>query len=87
MENNNKNAAATQIPEGESFLIVRLNVKTGEFACVHSNIFDALALHELAGTALEIEKKKMLGAIAQPPQIAVPGLHLPTLDALRKKQS
>lgn len=83
MENNNK--PTPQIPEGDSFLLVRLNVKKGEFACVHSNIFDALALHSLADTALQAEKKKMLGVAGpQVPQIAVPAVRLPNFDALRK---
>ena len=83
MENNNK--PTPQIPEGDSFLLVRLNVKKGEFACVHSNIFDALALHELAETALDEEKRKLLGlSSAQVPAIAVPAVRLPNFDALRK---
>ena len=84
MENNNK--PMPQIPEGESFLLVRLNVKTGEFACIHSNFFDALALHSLAETALQIEKQKHLGALLghAVPQIAVPAVRLPNFDALRK---
>ena len=89
MENTN-NKPQPQIPEGESFLLVRFNVKTGEFACAHSNIFDALWLHSVAETALAMEKQKMLGAmmghVSAVPQIAVPAVRLPNFDALRKKQ-
>ena len=88
MENTN-NKPQPQIPEGESFLLIRRNVKTGEFACVHSNIFDALMLLSLAQTAMELEKKKMLQPLmpgSAVPQIAVPAVRLPNFDALRKKQ-
>ena len=35
------------IPEGDLFLLVRLNPKTQEFQCVFSDLVSGLALHEL----------------------------------------
>ncbi|MBZ5532611.1 MAG: hypothetical protein LAO20_14355 [Acidobacteriia bacterium] len=80
------NSKPQGIPEGEAYLFVRLNPKTGEFSCMHSNILDALALLSLATTTLEKNKRDMLGLNA-PPAIAPPGMAFPDFDLLRKKQA
>lgn len=36
------------IPEGDAFLLVRINPKTSEFQCLFSDLISALALHKLA---------------------------------------
>jgi len=74
------------IPEGESYLFVRLNPKTGEFSCLYSDVRDALALLALAQTTMDKTTRDMLGLNA-PPAIATPHMSFPGLDAMRKKQA
>lgn len=86
-DNIKTSGAPPQVAEGEIFLFVRLNHKTGEFQCLFSNFFDALALHSLAETHLAQIKAANMGAAA--PLAKAPGFQLPSLDAILRtnKQS
>ena len=59
-----------QIPEGDLYLLVRLNPKTQEFQCLFSDMISGLALHDLADEFLGNLKRNMFGAVqlqAAPP--------------------
>lgn len=51
-----------QIPEGDLFLLVRLNPKTQDFQCLFPDLMSALALHDLADAFLENIKRGMFAA-------------------------
>jgi hypothetical protein len=61
--------AVPQIPvgEGEVYLFVRLDAKTGAFQCLYPDLFSALALLSMASTFVDIQKTKaMTPAIVEP---------------------
>jgi hypothetical protein len=62
----NGKQAVPQIPEGDLYLLVRINPKTQEFQCIFSDLFSGLALHNLADEFLGNIKRQMFAA----PQIA-----------------
>jgi hypothetical protein len=70
------------LPEGSMYLFVIFNPKTGEYACTFSSLTDALAVHSMAATSLEFEKRK---AFEPPPAIAVPGFPAGGFDVSRLK--
>jgi hypothetical protein len=48
-----------QIPEGDLFLLVRLNPKTQEFQCLFGDLVSGIALHKLGGAFLENIQRQM----------------------------
>jgi hypothetical protein len=55
-----------QIPEGDLFLLVRIDPRTQDFQCVFSDLISALALHKLAQEFIEQNfTRKMFAAAPQ----------------------
>jgi hypothetical protein len=75
-------AVKPQIPEGTMYMFVLFNPKTGEYACTYSSLTDALALHSMSATSLELEKRK---AFEPPPAVAIPGFPVSGFDLSRMK--
>jgi hypothetical protein len=65
-------AKPPQIPEGDLFLMIRINPKTNEFQCVFSDLLSGLALHKLGG---EFIQQNFINRMFAAPQIqAAPGI-------------
>lgn len=85
----NQKPLLPEIAEGDMFLFVRLNPKSGEFQCLYPNLFSALALHSLAATHLDQLKTANMAAAPAPGVPRTPHFQLPSLDAIMRtrKQS
>lgn len=64
MAEQQQNGAAKppQIPEGDLFLLVRINPKTQDFQCIFSDLVSGLALYDLGGAFLDNIKRKMFAS-------------------------
>ena len=88
MSDQQQNGAAKPpvIPDGDLFLLVRLNPKTQEFQCLFPDLVTALALHDLADAFLANIKRGMFAA----PQIQaapLPGFDPKLLHTFGKGRS
>jgi hypothetical protein len=74
-----------QIPEGELFLLVRLNPKNNEFQCLFSDLLSGLALHKLGGEFIEQNfTRKMFAAPEIHAAPGIPGFDPKLLSHFRK---
>jgi len=71
------------IPEGDLYLLVRINPKTAEFQCVFSDMMSGIALHKLADTFLENIQRQMF-APTQITAAPLPGFDASMLAHFRK---
>jgi hypothetical protein len=64
MSEQQQNGAAKPpvIPEGDVYLLVRINPKTQDFQCLFPDLVSGLALYSLAGTFLENIKRRLFAA-------------------------
>lgn len=84
MPDNQKPPQVPEIVDGDMFLFVKLNPKSGEFMCLYPNLFTALALHSLAETHLDQLKTANMTASPAPSMPRTPNFQLPSLDAILK---
>lgn len=59
-EGNGKAGQVPALAEGELYLFVRLNVQTGAFSCLYTDLFSALALQKFGAKYLDQELGKAL---------------------------
>jgi len=64
MSDQQQNGAAKPpvIPEGDLYLLVRINPKTQDFQCLFSDLLSGLALYDLGGEFLHNIKRKLFAA-------------------------
>jgi hypothetical protein len=86
-EQQNGKPEMPKIPEGDLYLLVRLNPKTQEFQCIFADLISGIALHKLAATFLENIQRQMFAAPTIQTAPGIPGFDPKMLGHFQRGRS